>query len=82
MKLRTEKGVWKLLDGGREIHFESGIYAFAYMLIMAKVRPIPCTTPSIYPVRSLVPHPKKRNLTKKQREIIRKIKAEMPACNI
>ena len=82
MKLRTEKGVWILLDEGREIHFESGIYAFAYMLIMAKVRPIPCTTPSIYPVRSLTPHPKKRRLTKKQYALVKKIKAEMPACYI
>lgn len=82
MKLRTKNGEWILTDGTRVISFESGTAAFAYMLIMTRVRPVPCTTPTIYPVRSLIPHPKKRRLTKKQYALVRKIKAEMPACYI
>lgn len=82
MKLKTKNGEWILTDGTRDISFENGTLAFAYMLIMAKVRPIPCSTPTIYPVRSLTPHPKKRRLTKKQYALVRKIKAEMPACYI
>ena len=82
MKLVTIKGKWTLFDGEREINVIEGSVAFGYAMVMAEVRPHKCTTPSIYPVRSLVPHPKKRRITKKWREKVKQIKHRIQAQTI
>lgn len=82
MKLMTIKGEWFLFDGEREITVNEGAVAFGYAMIMAELRPHKCTTPSIHPVRSLVPHPKKRRVTKEWREKISQIKSRIAAQNI
>jgi len=82
MKLRTIKGEWVLFDGERQISVTEGSIAFGYVFVMMGVRTIPCTTPALHPVRSLVPHPKKRRLTKRHRELVNKIKANTVACYI
>ena len=82
MKLISIKGVFTIFDGGREINVTESAVAFGYALTMMEIRPVPCTVPSTYPVLSLVPHPKKQKITKKQRERIRRIKCSLPACNI
>lgn len=74
MKLRTEKGKWIVIDGGREIEFESGLHAFYYCLIKKDFEKQIAPKPLLYPVRSLVPHPKKRRVTKKWRDKINRIK--------
>ena len=79
MKIITVKGQWTVLDGERVIDFENGEIAFAYAMLMAQIRPHKCTVPSIYPVRSLVPHPKKIELSKKEKERIHRIKSNMSA---
>ncbi len=76
MKLKTVNGEWIITDKDRTITVSEGAVAFGYILTMAQLRPIKCTTPSVYPVRSLVPHPKKRRLTKKQREFIKAYKSK------
>lgn len=83
MKMISIKGVFTIFDGGREINVTESAVAFGYVMTMMQIRPIPCTVEkSTYPVLSLVPHPKKRRITKKNRERIRRIKATFPACNI
>ena len=82
MKIITVRGQWIIFDGERVIDVESGEVAFAYAMLMAQIRPHKCITPSIYPVRSLVPHPKNMELTKEQKEKIVKIKCCLTAKNI
>ena len=79
MKMISIRGVFTIFDGEKEINVAELPVAFGYVMTMMKIRPIPCTTPPTYPVRSLTPHPKKRRLTKKYRELVRKIKSELPA---
>ncbi len=78
MKLIKMKNEWTIFDGEREITVTEPEVAFGYIFLMMGMRPIPCTTPSIYPVRSLTPHPKKRRLSKKMQARVREIKANMP----
>lgn len=82
MKIVTIKGEWTVFDGERVIEFENGEVAFAYAMVMARIRAHKCITPSVYPVRSLVPHPKKKKLTKEQRERFMQIKRRLTAQNI
>ena len=82
MKIVTIRGEWTVFDGEKEINTTDGAVVFGYALTMMQIRPIPYTNQPTYPVLSLVPHPKKRRLTKKYRERIRKIKATLPACNL
>ena len=82
MKLITIKGEWVLFDSEKEITVTDGCIAFAYAMLMAEVRPHKCITPSIYPVRSLVPHPKKRKLSKKWRDKAKAIKYRLQAQTI
>lgn len=76
MKLKTVNGEWIITDGNKTVTVTDGAVAFGYILTMAQIRPIICTTPSVYPVRSLVPHPKKRRLSKRQREFIKAYKSQ------
>ena len=76
MKLKTIKGQWIVTDGNKTFSVAEGCVAFGYIMLMAQLRPHKCITPSIHPVRSLVPHPKKRRLTKKQREFVKAYKAQ------
>lgn len=76
MKLYTVKGEWIIIDGNNTFTVADSAVAFGYVLTMAQIRPIKCTTPSVYPVRSLVPHPKNRSLTKRQREFIKAYKSQ------
>lgn len=78
MKLIKIKDEWIVFDGERQITVTDPMIAFGYVFLMLNFRPIPCTTPSIYPVRSLTPHPKKRRLSKKMQARVREIKANMP----
>lgn len=82
MKIITVKKHWVVFDGERVIDVESGEVAFAYAMLMAQIRAHKCITPSIHPVRSLVPHPKKRIITVEEREKIAKIKNRLSAKNI
>ena len=82
MKMFSTKGEFFIFDGEREINVKESAVAFGYALTMMQIRPIPYTNQPTYPVLSLVPHPKKRRITKKYRERIRKIKAALPACNL
>ena len=77
MKLIKIGSEWTLFDGEREITVTEPEVAFGYAFLMMGMRPIPCTTPSTYPVRSLTPHPKKRRLSKKMQAKVREIKANM-----
>lgn len=76
MKLRTESGKWIVSDRGREIEFRGGLHAVYYCFLMKdfekQIAPLHC----VYPVRSLVPHPKKMRYTKKWREKVERIKKE------
>jgi hypothetical protein len=74
MKLRTEKGKWIVSDRGREIEFEDVIHAVYYCFLMKDFEKQIAPPHCVYPVRSLVPHPKKRRVTKKWREKINRIK--------
>ena len=75
MKLTSSGGKWYLKDGERLIVLEKGAYAFAYALIMANVRKKESTViKNNYPIRALVPHPKKHIMTKEEKEKIVKTK--------
>lgn len=76
MKLITIKGETTLFDGEKEITTMDRTLAWGYAFTMMHIRPIPCTTPSIYPVRSLTPHPKKRRLSNKMRRLVKEFKCE------
>lgn len=84
MKIITMSGQFTVFDGERVIDVENGEVAFAYAMLMAQIRPHKCIAPTttIYPVRSLVPHPKKRIITVEEREKIAKIKSRLSAKNI
>ena len=83
MKIITVKKHWVVFDEERVIDVESGEVAFAYAMLMAQIRPHKCIAPTTtYPVRSLVPHPKKRIITVEEREKIAKIKSSLSAKNI
>lgn len=79
MKMISIGGNFSIFDGEKEINVDNAAVAFGYVMTMMQIRPIPCTVEkSTYPVLSLVPHPKKRRITKKYRELIKKIKSELP----
>lgn len=82
MKIVTIKGQWTVFDGDRVIDFENGTYAFGYAMLMAEIRPHKCIAPSVYPVRSLTPRPKKLKLTKKWREKVNNIKSKNILCTL
>ena len=82
MKIISLAGQFTVCDGERVIDVESGEVAFAYAMLMAQIRAHQCITPTIYPVRSLVPHPKKTNITVEQHEKIMQIKRRLTAQNI
>lgn len=75
MKVRRENGVHIVIDGDHTFTKEDGAVAFGYALLMAHLRPQKVIPPTCYPVRSLVPHPKKRRLTAKQRAFVKAYKA-------
>ena len=75
MKLRTIKGDWIVIHNGREINFRGcALAAIDYCLTMKKFMRQIVLPKKLYPVKSLVPHPKKRRVTKKWRERIITIK--------
>ena len=74
-KLTTKNGIWTVIDGNRSFETAESAVALGYILMMASVRPHKCTTPTCYPVRSLVPHPKKRRLSNKQRAFVKAYKS-------
>jgi hypothetical protein len=74
-KLTTKNGIWTVTDGQRSFETAESAVALGYILTMLRTRRQKCTTPTCYPVRSLVPHPKKRRLTAKQREFVKAYKA-------
>jgi hypothetical protein len=74
MKLRKEKGLWIVTDKGREIEFLRPIEALYYCYIMKDFVKQIAPVNQVYPVKSLVPHPKKRRITKKWRDKINAIK--------
>lgn len=75
MKLRTEKGKWLVNYKGREIDFgDCGMAAIYYCLTMKDFMTQIAPPPRSYSVKSLVPHPKKRRVTKKWREKINRIR--------
>jgi hypothetical protein len=75
MKLKTEKGKWIVTDKGREIDFKGcSLEALDYCFIMKDFVTHIAPPARLYPVRSLVPHPKKRRVTKKWKEKINRIK--------
>lgn len=82
MKIISLAGQFTVFDGERVIDVESGEVAFAYAMLMAQIREHKCIIPTIYPVRSLVPHPKKTNITTEQHEKIMQIKRRLTAQNI
>ena len=82
MKIITIKGQWTVFDGERTLDVENGEVAMGYAMLMAQIREHKCIIPTIYPVRSLVPHPKKTNITTEQHEKIMQIKRRLTAQNI
>lgn len=74
MKLRTEKGCWKIEHNGKAIKYENALQSMCYCLTMGEFETHIAPPHCVYPVKSLVPHPKKRRMTKKWREKIEKIK--------
>lgn len=78
MKLRRENGEWIVTHEGREINF-NGCYlaALEYIFIYKPTHKSKrVASVHLHPVKSLVPHPKKRRVTKKWREKINRIKRE------
>ena len=75
MKMITVKDEFIIFDGENVLSFgDDREAAFAYVFLMMQIRPIPYTAPSLYPIRSLVPHPKKIKLTEAQTKKIKAIK--------
>lgn len=90
MKLRTEKGKWIVTDGkwelvdgkwvwlslGKEIDFgENQMVAWEYVLVMMLLRKNPhISRKGECIVKSLTPNPKKRRMTKKWKEKIKRYK--------
>lgn len=74
-KLTTKNGIWTVIDGNRSFETAESAVALGYILMMLCMRKQKCTTPTCYPVRSLVPHPKKRRLSNKQRAFVKAYKA-------
>lgn len=76
MKLRRENGEWIVTHEGREINYKGcGVAAIAYIFIFRPIcRKRRFASVNLYPVRSLVPHPKKVRVTKKWRDKINRIK--------
>ena len=75
MKLKSIGGKWYIKDGERLIILEKGAYAFAYALIMAKIRKKDKTViKNNYPIRALVPHPKDHIMTKEEKAKILRVK--------
>ena len=74
MKLRTENSKWIVSDRGREIEFDGGLHAVYYCFLMKDFEKQIAPKPLLYPVKSLVPHPKKRRVTKIWKEKINRIK--------
>lgn len=75
MKLKTEKGKWIVRHNERDIDFKGcGVAALYYCFIMKDFVTHIAPPARLYPVRSLVPRPKKRRVTKKWKEKIKRIK--------
>lgn len=82
MKLRTEKGKVILIDGDKQIIYDTIIQAMYYMFLMFNFRSIPCVAPSSRPVRSLTPNPKPIILTLEDKIKISRIRANLPIFSI
>jgi hypothetical protein len=76
MRIKSIKGEFTIIDNNKTITTTDSAQVWGYVLTMMSIRPIPCVTPSIYPVRALVPHPKKRRPSKRMRELVKKIKSQ------
>lgn len=76
MKLRTEKGKWIITHNGRVIEYNKGLFAFYYCYVMKDFEKQIAPTHCVYPVKSLVPHPKKRRFAKKWKEKVKRIKSD------
>ena len=75
MKMITIKGLTTIFDGEREIDFKDDLEAaWGYVMLMTRIRPVPCTKPALHPVRGLVAHPKPIELTEEQNKRIKAIK--------
>ena len=74
MKMRTELGMWIIIHKGKVKVFKSAIEAVYYCFAMKDFEKQIAPPRQCYPVRSLVPHPKKRRISKKWREKVMIIK--------
>lgn len=82
MKLRSEKGRFILLDGGKRCVFDNVLQAMCYMFIMTVFRKIPYIGPPLSPVRAITPNPKPITLTLEDKIKISRIKASIPVIKI
>ena len=74
MKMRTELGMWIIIHNGKVKVYDTASEAVYYCFEMKEFEKQIAPQNCAYPVRSLVPHPKKRRVTRKWREKIDRIK--------
>jgi hypothetical protein len=74
MKLRLENGKCIVIHNGKVKEFDILLGGIDYCFEMVPFEKQIAPPHQVYPVRSLVPHPKKRRVTKKWREKINSIK--------
>lgn len=73
IKMYTKDKKWIVVDGEREIEFETSRDAWLYVFLMRDIRPeMPSVPKSCYPVRTLNPLPSR----KKNKVIYKRGKAE------
>ena len=66
LKMYTIDNKWIVVDGEREIEYDSAIDAWGYVFLMRGIRPkAPQVTESIYPVKTLNPFS-----SRKQKKIV------------
>lgn len=78
MKLYSKNGRFEIRDNERIVVYDSIVEAMSYIFLMMQLRHIPYTSPSLSPVRSLVPHPKKLVLKKSDLIRIGIMKSNLP----
>lgn len=68
MKIQKKGGKWHIFDGRKTVEFDDSGAAWKYIFLMLQIsRKVPAiprkhaarATTELYPVRSLVPHPKR-----------------------
>lgn len=69
MKMYTRNKKWIVIDGEREIVFDTAMDAFRYTFLMRDVKPKTLSVPqSCYPVTTLIPSRKKKKVIYKRGE--------------